>query len=271
MKKYTSNEFINTKYGIFKSAQDIITSLPTTIIADGQSASAIIKGNMQQSGTPTTTTPIYPSDCGDLVESGEHANQYEIPILCGNTTTNVYLGEVQSTRRIRKVVFDGTENWIYRQGEPSNIFFIEILGLEIVNNLGLCSHYSNQDNGSFSVLEDKHLLLRLSADSTKTYIAIRDSDFLSITDIKGYIAQQYANGTPICVWYVLITPTTDIVNEPIRKIGNYTDSVSVSNLPTTGTAEQFDIDTTLKPSEVQLTYTGWHLYNDKKYTNGDWI
>ena len=31
------------------------------------------------------------------------------------------------------------------------------------------------------------------------------------------------------------------------------------------TAEQFDVDTTLKPSEVDLTYHGWHEHSDTKF------
>lgn len=65
MKKYVSSEFVATQYGIYKAAQDIISSFPSTIIANGANASAVIKGNIQQAGTPSPTTPIQPSECGE--------------------------------------------------------------------------------------------------------------------------------------------------------------------------------------------------------------
>ena len=101
-------------------------------------------------------------------------------------------------------------------------------------------------------------------------LSISDLNYSSLDDYKSYVATQYSSGNPICVWYVLETPQTNIIlNEPIRKIGDYADTVTAANVPTTGTAEQFDVQTTLKPSEVSLTYHGWHEHEDTKYTQGE--
>ena len=40
-----------------------------------------------------------------------------------------------------------------------------------------------------------------------------------------------------------------------------TEQVTVPTLTTTGTAEQFNVLTTLAPSEVSLTYHGWHEHD----------
>ena len=93
------------------TATDTITTLPADVYADGTNATVGLKGNMVQTGTPTPSSPIQPSECGDLETSGAKAGQYKIPILNNSQTTNVYLGEVQTTRKIKKLVFDGTENW----------------------------------------------------------------------------------------------------------------------------------------------------------------
>ena len=45
-----------------------------------------------------------------------------------------------------------------------------------------------------------------------------------------------------------------------------TEQVTVPTLTTTGTAEQFNVLTTLAPSEVSLTYHGWHEHEDTKFT-----
>lgn len=73
--------------------------------------------------------------------------------------------------------------------------------------------------------------------------------------VKEYLSAQYANGTPVTIWYVLATPTTGIVNEPLSKIGNYVDSISdVISIPTVRGENVFDVDTEVKPSEVYIKY-----------------
>ena len=373
IKKYSSGQWVDTTYRKYESATDTITSLPADVIADGQSASANIIGNMQQTGTPSPQSIIMPSECGDKTENyfdktaitagyalsangtiTENANfgitgyipvtggadyklynlvtlqdyftirvhayngttwieqvyeqvinsrtasdsepftvpnnathvrmsigivnrqnldilmlsdnlnltsyqpyGYKIPILSGGTTTNVYLREVQSTRQIVKKVFDGTEN-ITSVSTSGGLAFLYLPVNQpnrwnTANNI-VSSHfrpsYTNND-GSIYFSSNRMVLINLAC--------------TTVEDFKQWLSDQYTAGTPVTVWYVLATPETTTLNEPIRKIGTYADSVSVSNIPTTGTAEQFDVDTTLKPSEVDLTYHGWHEHSDTKF------
>lgn len=186
---------------------------------------------------------------------------YKIPILCGDVTTPVFLGDVQSTRKIGKLVLTGKEDW----GAPTETLthrFSLNTGKSLIASDGLSSHY----------------MFNFKSDNTYThyyinsqgYLYLFDLDYTSVADFKAYLANQYAAGTPVIVWYVLSTATTGVANEPIRKIGDYADSVTGTGLSTTGTAETFDVDTTLKPSEVQLTYHGWHDQPDEEYSGGSW-
>ena len=385
----TWNPIPYRKYG---TETDTITTLPKTIIGDGQPiTSYTIKGNMAQSGTPTPSAPIYPSETGDktanlfdkstmtvnaylqrldgayqpsssnsyscLVKvkpntsyriraisktfrvaffthkpqegsiptlfyvsdhdaysaiaiirtSGsedryvmffcynvalEYADGktvdeimstvmisestemtvpfepygYKIPISCGGTTTNVYLGEVQSTRQIKKCEFTGSENWSFSTYPYLNSFITyspNYLRQKI--NICVCSHLQTSNNvQSGETIVPNTCCFNVESPGGVLYY--KDSSISDLASFKSWLAQQYANGTPVTVWYVLATPTTGTVNEPIRKIGTYSDSVSGTGLPTTGTAETFDIDTTLKPSEVSLTYHGWHENSDTVFT-----
>ena len=184
---------------------------------------------------------------------------YKIPISSGNTTTNVYLGEVQSTRQIKQVVFTGQENW------ESVATYYKIALSSCTDRLDFISSHFSAAGYTGAIAINK---ARFGGTTNDEFTVNYDDGSGGVTDFKTYLAQQYAAGTPVTVWYVLATPTTGIVNEPIRKIGTYSDSVSGTNLPTIGTAEQFDIDTTLKPSEVSLTYHGWHEHSDEKYVGG---
>ena len=103
-------------------------------------------------------------------------------------------------------------------------------------------------------------------------ITIRISDTIATTleAFKTYLQQQYAAGTPVTIWYVLATETTGMVNEPIRKIGDYADTVSGITIPTITGKDTFDVLTTLKPSEVSLSYTGWHDASVKEWDGSEW-
>ena len=179
---------------------------------------------------------------------------YKLPIPCGRTTTNVYLGETQSTRRIKKLVLTGEENISF---SSPYYYSLAIATPSNDRNNFICSHFGKGDYSGQIVQGN----MRFAQGSSVQYDAVvfnYDNGAGGEENFKTYLAQQYAAGTPVTVWYVLAEPETTTLNEPIRKIGDYADTVVASNIPTTGTSENFDVLTTLKPSEVSLTYHGWH-------------
>lgn len=382
-KIYTSGAWVSIPYHKYGTDTDVITSLPTNIIGDGTNATAVIKGNMVQTGTPTPTVPIYPSECGEMSvnltnvnsftnsevtdtgreyfraqlrlsdstntsisiysnghyklsienvgnttvtfrHSGETTNilifsytatfstpqtltvsfdvegydpenlnglvlskimlnigsdelpyapydQYIIPILSGGVTTNYALGSVQSTRGIKKLVLDGTEDWSRNTTAISGIsLFVLSITDALANVAPVCSHYLGSDTNIWREIPTNGITVSIISNNVQRMVVNMGNVYTETEDFKTYLAQQYANGTPVTVWYVLASETTTTLNEPIRKIGDYADSVSVTGIPTTGTPEQFDVGTVLKPSEVQLTYHGWHSKTDKEYINGSW-
>ena len=182
---------------------------------------------------------------------------YKIPISSANTTTPVYLGEVQTVRQIKKLVLTGEENW-----KKYGFFYIEnepYLPAAASGYNGKCSHYVYNGSGA-----------RLTCFVSGSMLRIYDQNYTSSAEFKQFLAAQYAAGTPVTVWYVLATETTGIVNEPIRKIGDYADTVSGITIPTIAGADTLSVDTTLQPSEVTATYHGWHEGTVKDYENGDW-
>lgn len=191
---------------------------------------------------------------------------YKIPILSNGTTYPAYLGQVQTTRQIKQLVLTGEEN--IQKGGGSAPYRVPVAdfmgtGTEIIC---ISSHYLGVSSAATWSAYDYMISF---TESDTGYLRIRDVDYAnqSTAQFKAYLASQYSAGTPVTVWYVLATPTTGIVNEPIRKIGTYTDTVTNPiTIPTSGTAQTFDVDTTLKPSEVSLTYHGWHEHEDTKYT-----
>lgn len=216
---------------------------------------------------------------------------YKLDINSGSTTTPVYLGEVETTRQIKKLVLTGEETitsvtestiesgsycfaMLYSNIGMEDIINYDALMREIEYPYYICSHfimkpapqiYPNAYNDILSGQVGANTIKASGSASDRTfnrYIIFCLNGISTIADFKAYLQAQYAAGTPVTVWYILATPTTGIVNEPIRKIGNYSDTISVSNIPTTAGRQTFNINTTLKPSEVDLTYHGWHTVAD---------
>lgn len=180
---------------------------------------------------------------------------YKLDIKSGSTTTPVYLGQVQSTRKIYRRVFNGTEDFtsVTVTGGLAFLYIPEKTPNKwnTANNI-VSSHFKSEyanNDGNIYFTSNRMVLINLSC--------------ATVEEFKQYLAQQYAAGTPVTVWYALAESTTTTLNEPLRKISTYADSVSVTNIPTTAGGIEFDVDTSLKPSEVDLMYHGWHDISPK--------
>lgn len=236
------------------------------------------KGNISiTSGQPITTIRLYSASgyttsynyaaeyTNIMLNTGSTTLPYEpygykIPILSAGQTTTVYLGEVETTRRIKKLVLTGEENTWIRSGAASNTFYFEVADyLRQRINITICSHYTSQANiiGG-GEMRDGNVSFYANAVHTGQYFFVRDSNLATVADLKSYLAAQYAAGTPVTIWYVLATPTTGIVNEPLRKIGDYADTLSYEQagvqIPTNRGNTVIDVLTELKPSEMYIKY-----------------
>lgn len=194
-----------------------------------------------------------------MLNTGSQPLPYEpfgikIPISSANTTTPIYLGEVETTRRIKKSTVSITNIITLSNGNKAGVFTFPDSSEYAIQQYGLCDiakyDIERKTSGMFYVNRQNAIFIGNSNDTLDTLKAIYDGCTL---------------------WYVLATPTTGIVNEPIRKIGDYADEVSGITIPTITGANTIDVDTTLKPSEVSVNYHGWHPVIDvHKAENGQW-
>ena len=174
---------------------------------------------------------------------------YKIPISCGQQTETVYLGNTQSVRAVKKLVLDGTEDW-------TNISTGRVQ-INLSNQrryvAPYCTHYKGVAKIQYSDMEYGEVNTSISGK-----LVFYDENYQTGSAFAAYLAQQYAAGTPVTVWYVLATEETGIVNEPLMKISTYSDSISGILLSVTAGANALDTSTTVKPSEVSANYSGWH-------------
>ncbi len=200
-----------------------------------------------------------------MLNTGSTALPYEpygikIPILSAGQTNNIYLGEVPTTRKIKKLVLTGEES-ITRSGSSSNCYYISVSDYLYARatKIAICTHYKVEANiNGAAEMIDKSLSFYANQGTISRIMYIRDASFATKEDLASYLAAQYAAGTPVTVWYVLATPTTGIVNEPLRKIGDYADTVSMEQagvqIPTLHGNTVIDVETTLKPSQMYIKY-----------------
>lgn len=180
---------------------------------------------------------------------------YKLDISSASTATPVYLGEVESTRQIKKYVFTGSETWSAGK-ENYYSLFPQTYGESVPYSAIICSHCSNA-----------------TINNTGKAIFFKKTDFPDITtgeELKQYCSDQYAAGMPVTVWYVLAEPTTGIVNEPLMRIGDYADTLSGISIPVTTGGDILSVGTTVQPSEVTVNYKGWHPAIVHKRINGAW-
>lgn len=228
--------------------------------------------------TFTTTKPLYlrfgfrkygdsdtivPSDVSNIMLNlGQTALPYEpygykIPFSNGNTTYNVYLSEplrkigdygdsVSSdgtvVRRIYKKIFTGNETIAaYDPGYERFYTTISDMKSEGVRLTPLFStHYQCVSDGrSIGNVPNNSIYTGGGVDSQRLFI--KTEDFTDRDIFKAYLAAQYAAGTPVCVWYVLATPTTEQTTFPAITPAQGANTLSVS--------------TTLAPSKTRLTAT----------------
>lgn len=179
---------------------------------------------------------------------------YKLTISSANTTTPIYLGEVETTRKIYKYAFTGQETEWRITGTGRMACVLPTTSLKSQAVSCICSHYIGVGTSSIGGINNGEC----STNTTNNEYVVYDTNYTTIADFESYLAAQYANGTPVTVWYVLATPETAVVNEPLMKIGGYADEVSNISIPVTAGGDSVDVETTVKPSEVSLAYTGWH-------------
>jgi hypothetical protein len=210
-----------------------------------------------------------------MLNSGSTALPYEpygykIPILSANTTTPVYLGEVETVRKIKKLALTGEEEYTknYLHDSTSYLYYAKrtIFSGSIDKTPVICNELPTRATAPIEVIG-----INTTNPFPSVYFNFGEKIMNAqpsgntVAGLKEYLAAQYAAGTPVTVWYVLATPTTGIVNEPLMKIGNYADTVLGITIPTITGKDTIDVNTTLKPSSVSLGYTGWHDAYVKKY------
>lgn len=187
---------------------------------------------------------------------------YKIPFTNASQTVPVYLGQTPTVRRIKKLMLTGEEN-ITQHGVVNDIVGVRVPTPTVVaaDSPLICTHARNVTWANFySSRTYATVAANVGAGNSVVYMSAPNSEHNTLSDIKSYLAAQYAAGTPVTVWYVLATPETGIVNEPLAKIGDYADELHSTDagvtIPTTQGNNTLTVDTDLPPSSMTIVYKG---------------
>lgn len=217
-----------------------------------------IYGNAVQDGTPTPETPVEVLGCGEY----DSELSYKIPVTVSDgtnsITTPVYLGSEPLhkirdyadyvdykrgvvVRRIKKYVFTGEENGTIYSTSTSRKG-IEIIGITgiIGGNadiaiLAICTHYQPDTRGALYRNTDNGISNAYNNDRIIFY----DARCQTVEAFRQFCAQQYANGTPVTVWYVLTEPE----EEPLENL---------LPIQTIRGSDVLTTETTVQPSNIWI-------------------
>lgn len=182
---------------------------------------------------------------------------YKTPLTCAGQTVPVYLGQVSTVRRVKKLVLTGEEDDWRTSGSGAAQIFNHTIGLYVdLQPYAICNMFRHVNNAA-----DYSNSFDIVRSSSNGVIRFNNSGIATtVTDWKSYLAQQNAAGNPVTVWYVLAEPETGIVNEPLAKIGDYADELHSTDagiiIPTAKGENTLTVDTPIQPSKMTITFKG---------------
>ena len=177
------------------------------------------------------------------LELGSTATTYEPYFNGGTATAEMMLKvgdyqDVQSiidgvvTRKLGVKVLDGTETCV-RESVGGNIFYRITTDINHVQNvsevmtIGYCTHCKAVRNSAAALVDGTFVLGGIT-----NQILIGKTGFSTVEQFQQWLADQYANGTPVTIVYPLATPTTESVTGQTLQVqaGNNTLEITQASL-----------------------------------------
>lgn len=182
-------------------------------------------------------------------EYGSEATEYEpyhepitTPIYLGSPLYKIgdyadTLGMKEEVRAIKELVLTGEETWELQSINGNGIanFFIRRSDAHKSALKLICTHFTEQITQIANTATEGVY----NANGNAIYIRVKQERASTATNFKAYLAAQYANGTPVTVYYILAEPETK--------------SIELPKIPTLDGTNIIDINTEIKPSNISLS------------------
>lgn len=203
----------------------------------------------------------------EFVETGSYPQEYEpygyklTPTVNG-TEHPIYLGQVKATRKIYKMrLLDPLSSTATANGYRLSFSISDHRAPSHQSGGGMCTittWNSNYNQAGFA------------AAGQYAYITQNISEWATIEG-----ATQWFKENEVYIWYSLANPETGIINEPLHKIGDYADTITMAQagvtIPTSDGDNTITFGTSVQPSGMSATFKGWHpVRGAKQYDGNDW-
>lgn len=192
------------------------------------------------SANGTALTPVYLTE--QLMQINDYADSLDSN---GTVTYNIYKHELTGQETWNRTSAGKMYSSDALNGIPNYLHTLYEVTM-------MCTHYKPDMNyGNTSHLS----LNEISLYGTEASLSIREiyiypDGYATAADFATYLQQQYANGTPVTIWFIMETPTTE--------------QVTVPTIPTTSSPTTIDVNTSVKPSEMSLAYDGYKICKPTK-------
>ena len=311
MLNYSENALPYAPYGLvwndapyskLETATDVVTSLPVQLYTDGEPISAYtLKGNTSVSGTPSPSSPVTINGTGNKTANLLNPDSFTLGIWIsstGNKQQNQPYGAISENIPISE-----TSYTVLKHGETTPFSFSFCWYTEN-DTFILREHFTSTDTSTTITVTPPsnaaYFIYQVANGSGSAYT-------ITIDIIKGYELMLNGGSTalpyePYGKYKISILKgsqalTPIYLSQPLRKsldgtafdtldstglvtynVDEYgqpqtatTETVTVPTITTTGGTVTLDVDTTIKPSEIDLTYHGWHEHEPLKRENGQWV
>ncbi len=187
------------------------------------------------------------------------------------------------TRKVKKIVLNGTEDFGYQRYTYTASFVLDIPDISLLTFRVFSNYFQGSDSLPVSSQRRDKIFVTLHQSYKRHAIAIGSATWGGdVNAFKDFLAEKYASGNPVTVWYVLESP--EITNLPVSSQASGTlegylaqdgvpshsnpiyptyarthyptnSPVPLPQLPTfTDTDTVIDYEETPAPEEVELTY-----------------
>ena len=164
-------------------------------------------------------------------------------------TQEVISGAV--TRNIGITVLDGTENWLLSTNQLR--FYLKIDDCKVTGSdayvPSLCSHltYSNQQPSQMTIGYG----IFTTSSVPYVQVSINNFDFSTVNEFKQWLADQYANGTPVILVYPTSSATTESATPQVLTKSPVTQTAgAISGLTITTTQSSHTTPTPSQPLQI---------------------
>lgn len=183
--------------------------------------------------------------------------------LCGISTykDTLNLATGACTRQIYKLVLHGTESY-GKNASGTYQYYMAVNPLHKKVPICVCSHLPSVDDYPADVIgihttrwANNAIYLNFGED-----IMLAQPSGNTVAGLKEYITAQYNAGTPVTIWYILETPTTETITVPSGLSGTEEGYLNQSGTPTP-----------TNPIYPTANIVEIWLHSLKKFDGTDWI